>query len=117
MTEPRLVKIGEASRLLGATAGQLRKWEATGELRPNRKTRGGTRYYAIADLLGRAEAAAQEPLTVLAGDSKPLGYREPGPLGAGRVLQGRRKPGKNRERTGKPGDSPAYGRYSESGEI
>ena len=47
--------------------------------------------------------------SVLAGDSKPLGYREPGPLGAGRVLQGRRKPGKNRERTGKPGDSPAYG--------
>lgn len=64
MTEPRLVKIGEAARLLGTTPGQLRKWEAAGELRPNRKTRGGTRYYAIADLLGRAEAAAQEPLTV-----------------------------------------------------
>lgn len=30
----------------------LRKWESSGELLPARKTRGGTRYYAIADLLG-----------------------------------------------------------------
>ena len=50
--EPHLVKIGEAARLIGSTPDTLRKWEATGELLPARKTRGGTRYYAVADLLG-----------------------------------------------------------------
>ena len=48
----RLVKIGEAARLIGSTPEQLRKWESTGELLPARKTRGGTRYYAVAELLG-----------------------------------------------------------------
>ena len=63
--EHRLVKIGEAAKLLGTTPGQLRKWEANGELLPARKTRGGTRYYAIADLFGRSAAASpEEPLTV-----------------------------------------------------
>ena len=37
--------------MLGTTPGTLRKWEETGELLPARKTRGGTRYYAVADLL------------------------------------------------------------------
>ena len=52
MEDARLVKIGEAARMLGTTPGQLRKWESTGELLPTRKTHGGTRYYAVADLLG-----------------------------------------------------------------
>ena len=30
LMEPRLVKIGEAARILGSTPGALRKWEATG---------------------------------------------------------------------------------------
>ena len=47
-----MVKIGQAARLLGTTPAQLRRWEATGELVPARKTRGGTRYYTVADLLG-----------------------------------------------------------------
>jgi putative resolvase len=47
----RLVKIGEAARLLGASVVTLRKWESTGELLPARKTKGGTRYYNVADLL------------------------------------------------------------------
>jgi len=50
--DKRLVKIGEAARLLGTTSGTLRKWEATGELLPARKTKGGTRYYDRAELLG-----------------------------------------------------------------
>ena len=56
--------------MLGTTPGQLRKWEANGELLPARKTQGGTRYYAIADLFGRSAAACpaaaspEEPLTV-----------------------------------------------------
>src|SRR5437879_6520315 len=47
----RLVKIGEAARLLGASVVSLRKWEATGELLPARKTKGGTRYYDVAALM------------------------------------------------------------------
>jgi putative resolvase len=47
----RLIKIGEAARLLGASVVTLRKWESTGELLPARKTKGGTRYYSVSDLL------------------------------------------------------------------
>ena len=36
--EPRLVKIGEAARLIGSAPDTLRRWEATGELLPARKT-------------------------------------------------------------------------------
>jgi predicted site-specific integrase-resolvase len=56
--EKRLVKIGEAAQLLGCSISTLRKWEATGELLPARKTAGGTRYYATADLLGLGDADA-----------------------------------------------------------
>lgn len=45
----RLVKIGEAARLLGTDHSTLRKWESTGELLPARKTKGGTRYYGLAN--------------------------------------------------------------------
>ncbi len=56
MMERRLVKIGEAAQLLGTQPVTLRRWEETGELLPARKTKGGTRYYSVADLLGlRAE--------------------------------------------------------------
>ena len=63
MVAARLVKIGEAARILGAMPGQLRKWESSGELLPARKTRGGTRYYATPELLGH-QAAVAGPLTV-----------------------------------------------------
>jgi putative resolvase len=56
--EKRLVKIGEAAALLGVAIPTLRKWEATGELLPTRKTKGGTRYYAVSDLLGLGDADA-----------------------------------------------------------
>jgi putative resolvase len=49
--ERRLVKIGEAAAMLGTTPRTLRQWESTGELIPSRKTKGGTRYYAVNDLL------------------------------------------------------------------
>ena len=54
----RLVKIGKAAEMPGTTPEVLCKWEKTGELLPARKTRGGTRYYAVADLLGSANEAA-----------------------------------------------------------
>lgn len=54
----RLVKIGEAAKLLGTTPDTLRKWEVSGELLPTRKTKGGTRYYAVAELLGLADESS-----------------------------------------------------------
>ena len=42
--------------MLGTKPATLRKWETTGELLLARKTKGGTRYYAMADLLGYANA-------------------------------------------------------------
>lgn len=56
--EKRLVRIGEAARLLGCSVAALRKWEASGELVPARKTKGGTRYYDVAELLNLGEADA-----------------------------------------------------------
>jgi len=48
----RLVKIGEAAKLLGTTPTTFRNWERTGEIIPARKTKGGTRYYDVSSLLG-----------------------------------------------------------------
>jgi len=56
--EKRLVKIGEAAKLIGSTPGTLRKWEFSGELLPARKTKGGTRYYSVADLLSLGDQDA-----------------------------------------------------------
>jgi putative resolvase len=56
--EKRLVKIGEAAALLGVAVSTMRKWEATGELLPDRKTAGGTRYYAPTKLAGLGDADA-----------------------------------------------------------
>ncbi|WP_257296133.1 IS607 family transposase [Endozoicomonas sp. YOMI1] len=50
--DKRLVKIGEAARLLGTDRSTLRRWESTGELLPARKTKGGTRYYDVSELMG-----------------------------------------------------------------
>jgi putative resolvase len=47
----RLIKIGEAAKLLGTTPQVMRKWEETGELIPARKTTGGTRYYNLEEIL------------------------------------------------------------------
>lgn len=48
----RLVKIGEAARLLGVSMQTLRRWEQEGELLPDRKSAGATRYYDIDKLFG-----------------------------------------------------------------
>lgn len=54
--EKRLVKIGEAAALLGVSVITLRKWEQTGELLPDRKTKGGTRFYDAAKLLALGDS-------------------------------------------------------------
>lgn len=46
----RVVRIGEAARLVGSKPDTLRNWEKTGELLPVRKTAKGTRYYRVGDL-------------------------------------------------------------------
>jgi len=51
----RLIKIGEAAKLLGISVQTLRKWERTGELTPDRKSQGGTRYYDLDCLLGQRD--------------------------------------------------------------
>jgi predicted site-specific integrase-resolvase len=48
----RLVKIGEASAMLGVTPQTLRKWEDSGELLPERRSKTGTRYYDVHKLAG-----------------------------------------------------------------
>lgn len=56
--DKKLVKIGEAAKLLGTCPNTLRKWELTGELLPKRKTQGGTRYYDVAELLNLGDIDA-----------------------------------------------------------
>jgi len=48
----RLIKVGEAAIILGVTVQTLRRWEKTGQLLPDKRTVGGTRYYDIDRLLG-----------------------------------------------------------------
>lgn len=67
--EKRLVKIGEAARILGTSPGTLRKWEASGEITPARKSKGGTRYYAVEDIVGLN--ASERPTLAYARVSSP----------------------------------------------
>ena len=58
MSDVGLLKIGAAAKRLGTTPATMRMWDSSGESQPARRTRKGTRYYAIADLDGfRNEAA------------------------------------------------------------
>jgi predicted site-specific integrase-resolvase len=47
-----LVKIGKAAEMLGVEVQTLRRWEESGELVPDRKSAGGTRYYDVAKIMG-----------------------------------------------------------------
>ena len=48
----RLIRIGEAAKLLGVSVQTLRRWERSGQLLPDRKTDAGTRYYEKYKILG-----------------------------------------------------------------
>ena len=48
----RFIKIGEAARLLGITVQTLRRWELEGAFLPDRKSKGGTRYYDLDRIIG-----------------------------------------------------------------
>lgn len=54
--EKRYIKIGAAAKLLGCGIDTLRKWEKSGELVPDRKTKGGTRFYDRAKLLALGDS-------------------------------------------------------------
>src|SRR5215475_6059913 len=47
-----LVKIGKAAETLGVDVQTLRAWEKSGELMPDRRSKGGVRYYDIAKIMG-----------------------------------------------------------------
>lgn len=47
-----LVKIGKAATLLGVEVQTLRAWEASGELIPDRRSKGGVRYYDVGKIMG-----------------------------------------------------------------
>ena len=51
----RLVKAGRAAQILGVTPQTLRRWEKKGTFLPDRKTKGGTRYYDLDRLVGSAK--------------------------------------------------------------
>ncbi|MFA6037264.1 MAG: IS607 family transposase [Legionellales bacterium] len=47
----KFIKVGQAAQLLGVSVQTLRRWEERGELLPERRSEGGTRYYDIEKLL------------------------------------------------------------------
>jgi len=51
-----MIKIGKAAELLGVSIQTLHKWEETGELVPDRKSKAGTRYYDADRLLNLSDA-------------------------------------------------------------
>ncbi len=51
----RLIRVGEAAEVLGVSPETLRRWEASGRIRPHR-SRGGQRLLALADVLKLAAA-------------------------------------------------------------
>ena len=51
----RYIKIGEAARLFGVTPQTVRRWEREGAVLPVRRSKGGTRYYDLKQLLGLKE--------------------------------------------------------------
>ena len=59
----RFIKIGEVAKLLGVSLQTLRRWEISGQLTPDKKTIGGTRYYDIDRLLGVSSKAKEPSLT------------------------------------------------------
>ncbi len=57
----KMMKIGKVADLLGVSIQTLHNWEKTGELVPDKKTQGGTRYYDVDKLLNKPE---QEKITL-----------------------------------------------------
>lgn len=54
----RFIKIGEAAKILGCSITTLRRWEENETLLPDRKTKGGTRYYSLKRLINNSHIEA-----------------------------------------------------------
>lgn len=55
----RFVKVGQAARILGVSVQTLRRWEERGQLLPERRSDGGTRYYDVEKLLNLKEVETE----------------------------------------------------------
>ena len=55
----RFVKVGQAARILGVSVQTLRRWEERGQLLPERRSDGGTRYYDLEKLLNLKEVETE----------------------------------------------------------
>jgi predicted site-specific integrase-resolvase len=60
-----LVKIGKAAKMLGVEVQTLRAWEASGELIPDRRSKGGIRYYDIAKITGLGNGLGNEGMPTI----------------------------------------------------
>jgi DNA-binding transcriptional MerR regulator len=49
--DKKLVKVGEASKMLGVCIDTIRNWERRGLLLPIRRLKGGTRFYSVARIM------------------------------------------------------------------
>ncbi len=76
----RLVKIGQAAKILGVSIDTLRRWEAQGKIRVI-NTHGGTRYYFVKELNQRKpQVAERKQFDLLSGplpDTNYFSHREP----------------------------------------
>jgi putative resolvase len=59
----RFIKVGEAAKILGVSIQTLRRWEETGYLIPDRRSKGKTRYYDLDQLTGK-KVVTENALTV-----------------------------------------------------
>lgn len=59
-----MIKIGEASEILGVTPQTVRQWGISGELVPDRVSFSGTRYYDKNKLLGLQHGKAKSKITI-----------------------------------------------------
>jgi hypothetical protein len=68
-----LVKIGKAAEMLGVAVQTLHAWEASGELIPDRRSNGGTRYYDLAKIDSFTRQLPPEPPPSAAAGPEPTG--------------------------------------------
>lgn len=55
----RFLKIGEAAKIMGCSITTLRRWEKDGSFLPDRKTKGGTRYYSQGRLINKTHLESE----------------------------------------------------------
>src|SRR6516165_8354500 len=59
-----LAKIGKAAKMLGVEVQTLHAWERSGELIPDRRSKGGVRYYDLTRIPGLGNGTGNEEPTI-----------------------------------------------------